>query len=68
MTGWEWVEIPATPKTSEEDQYSGQVVFVFEVDDIPVRDCQNQEKVSGNLTVLLLRQKCREALEKDFIL
>lgn len=61
MTGWEWVEKPEVPKTSEEDQYSGQVTFKFEVNDIG--EVGKIEKESGNLT-FALEQKCREALKK----
>jgi protein TonB len=61
MGGWEWVEKPEAPKTSEEDQFSGQVTFKFEVNDIG--EVGKIEKVSGNLT-FALEQKCREALKK----
>lgn len=61
MSGWEWVEKPEAPKTSEEDQYSGQVTFKFEVDDLG--QVGKIEKESGNLS-FALEQKCREALKK----
>lgn len=61
MAGWEWVEKPEVPKTSEEDQFSGQVTFTFEVNDLG--EVGKIEKESGNLT-FALEQKCREALKK----
>lgn len=61
MAGWEWVDTPEIPKTSEEDQYSGQVTFKFEVNDLG--EVGKIEKVSGNLT-FALEQKCRESLKK----
>lgn len=61
MAGWEWVEKPEVPRTSEEDQFSGQVTFVFDVDDIGA--VGNIKKESGNLS-FALEQKCREALKK----
>ncbi len=61
MAGWEWVEIPATPKPSEEDQFSGKVVFVFDVDE--TGEIINIKKESGNLTPEL-EKKCKAALEK----
>jgi outer membrane biosynthesis protein TonB len=61
MAGWAWVEIPEAPKTSEEDQYSGQVTFKFEVNEIG--EVGKIEKESGNLT-FALEQKCREALKR----
>lgn len=61
MSGWEWVDKPEIPKTSEEDQYSGQVTFKFEVNDLGEVD--KIEKESGNLT-FALEQRCREALKK----
>lgn len=61
MAGWAWVEMPETPKTSEEDKYSGQVTFKFEVNELG--EVGKIEKLSGNLTYAL-EQKCREALRK----
>lgn len=61
MAGWEWVEKPEVPRTSEEDQFSGQVTFTFEVNEIG--EVGKIEKESGNLT-FALEQKCREALKK----
>lgn len=61
MAGWAWVEMPEAPKTSEEDQYSGQVSFRFEVNEIG--EVGKIEKESGNLS-FALEQKCREALKK----
>jgi periplasmic protein TonB len=61
MAGWEWVEIPATPKPSEEDQFSGKVVFVFDVDE--TGEIVNIKKESGNLS-FELEKKCKAALEK----
>lgn len=61
MAGWAWVEIPQTPKASENDQFSGKVVFVFEVDE--TGEIVNIKKESGNLS-FELEKKCKAALEK----
>lgn len=61
MAGWEWVEKPEVPRTSEEDQYSGKVTFTFEVNDIG--EVGKIERVESNLSAAL-EQKCREALKK----
>lgn len=61
MTGWAWVEIPETPKASEEDQFSGKVVFVFDVDE--TGEIINIKKESGNLS-FELEKKCKAAIEK----
>ena len=61
MSGWAWVETPIAPKPSEEDQFSGQVVFVFDVDE--TGEIINIKKESGNLS-FELEKKCKAALEK----
>lgn len=61
MAGWAWVEIPQAPKPTENDQFSGQVVFVFDVDE--TGEIVNIKKESGNLS-FELEKKCKAALEK----
>lgn len=61
MNGWEWVEIPQAPTPSQEDQFSGKVVFVFDVDE--TGEIINIKKESGNLT-LELENKCKAELQK----
>ena len=61
MGGWAWVETPIPPKPSEEDKFSGEVVFVFEVDE--TGEIVNIRKESGNLS-FELEKKCKTALEK----
>jgi protein TonB len=61
MTGWEWVEKPVAPKATEQDQFSGQVVFVFVVDETGAFTSIKRE--SGNLS-FELEKKCKEAIEK----
>jgi outer membrane biosynthesis protein TonB len=61
MGGWEWVETPVAPKPSEQDQFAGQVTFVFEVDE--TGQIIKIQKESSTLRAEL-EKKCREALEK----
>jgi periplasmic protein TonB len=61
MSGWDWVEVPVAPKPSEEDQFSGKVVFAFDVDE--TGEIINIRKESGNLS-FELEKKCKAALEK----
>ncbi len=61
MAGWAWVEIPQAPKPTESDQFSGQVVFAFDVDE--TGEIINIRKESGNLS-FELEKKCKAALEK----
>lgn len=61
MNGWAWVEIPKAPKPNEDDQFSGQVVFVFDVDE--TGEIVNIKKESGNLS-FELEKKCKAAIEK----
>jgi protein TonB len=61
MSGWAWVEPPVAPKPSEEDQFSGQVVFTFDVDE--TGEIINIKKESGNLRAEL-EKKCKDALAK----
>lgn len=63
MSGWEWVETPEVPRTSEEDKFAGHVTFRFEVDDIG--EVGKIEKESGTLNSAL-EQRCREALKKTY--
>jgi periplasmic protein TonB len=62
MAGWDWAEKPKAPTPTENDQFSGKVVFKIEVDADGF--ITKIDKIEGNLSYELER-KCKESIQKS---